>query len=348
MTIALVVVGLLLVLGVVVTVRRRRTSHVAMTQPRAPMPDVLVTDVAPPPSLEPASLSERLSSARGVFDRVRSLNVRGALTNEQLDIVEEVLLRSDVGVATTTRILEDLRTNGAPNGVVAAVRATLLSILDVGTRTMSMTVDADRVPVWLFVGVNGVGKTTTIGKVAAREVQRGRSVILAAGDTFRAAAADQLTQWAERTGADIVRGAEGSDPGAVIHDAIGRAGARSLDLVIADTAGRRHTSTNLLDELSKIRRVADRAPGQVCETILVLDATTGQNAVSQAREFLAAANVTGLALTKLDGTARGGIVVALAAEFALPVKLVGVGETSDDLRDFDPEAFVDALLGSEG
>ena len=152
---------------------------------------------------------------------------------------------------------------------------------------------------------------------------------------FRSAAADQLTLWAERTGADIVRGAEGSDPGAVIHDAIGRAAARGYDLVIADTAGRRHTSSNLLDELAKIRRVADRGPGQVTETILVLDATTGQNAVSQAREFLAAAQVTGLALTKLDGTARGGIVIALADEFGLPVKLVGVGESVDDLRPFE-------------
>jgi fused signal recognition particle receptor len=310
------------------------------------MPEVLVAQPSAPVSLEPVGLSERLSSARGVFDRVRSLSVRGSLSPEQLDLVEEVLLRSDVGVATTTRIIESLRVNGAPNGVASAVREMLLEILEVGTRELSREVADGRRPVWLFVGVNGVGKTTTIGKVAAREVAAGRSVILAAGDTFRAAAADQLTQWAERTGADIVRGAEGSDPGAVIHDAIGRAAARNLDLVIADTAGRRHTSTNLLDELTKIRRVADREPGQVAETILVLDATTGQNAVSQAREFLAAANVTGLALTKLDGTARGGIVVALAAEFALPVKLVGVGESEGDLRNFDPVAFVDALLGA--
>ena len=350
MTVALIVLAVLVAFGSVLVVRRqsRRRTLASLSRVREPMPDVLVTEIAPSATLAPASLSERLSSARGVFDRVRSLTVRGALSSEQLDLVEEVLLRSDVGVATTTRILDTLRTNGAPDGVTATVRETLLSILNVGTRDMSTAVADDRVPVWLFVGVNGVGKTTTIGKVAAREVGRGRSVILAAGDTFRAAAADQLTQWAERTGSDIVRGAEGSDPGAVIHDAIGRAAARSLDLVIADTAGRRHTSTNLLDELSKIRRVADRAPGQVTETILVLDATTGQNAVSQAREFLAAANVTGLALTKLDGTARGGIVVALAAEFSLPVKLVGVGESGDDLRDFDPEAFVDALLGVEG
>lgn len=345
----LVIGGVLLalvVVGVVLRQRRRARQLSVLPTPRAPMPEVLVAQPSAPVSLEPVGLSERLSSARGVFDRVRSLSVRGSLSPEQLDLVEEVLLRSDVGVATTTRIIESLRVNGAPNGVASAVREMLLEILEVGTRELSREVADGRRPVWLFVGVNGVGKTTTIGKVAAREVAAGRSVILAAGDTFRAAAADQLTQWAERTGADIVRGAEGSDPGAVIHDAIGRAAARNLDLVIADTAGRRHTSTNLLDELTKIRRVADREPGQVAETILVLDATTGQNAVSQAREFLAAANVTGLALTKLDGTARGGIVVALAAEFALPVKLVGVGESEGDLRNFDPVAFVDALLGA--
>jgi fused signal recognition particle receptor len=171
-------------------------------------------------------------------------------------------------------------------------------------------------------------------------------VVLAAGDTFRAAAADQLTLWSERAGVDIVRGAEGSDPGAVIHDAIGRASARHADLVIADTAGRRHTSSNLLDELAKIRRVADREPGQVVETILVLDATTGQNALNQAREFLGAAGVTGIALTKLDGTARGGIVLAVQQELGIPVKLVGVGEGALDLRTFEPDDFISALLGA--
>jgi fused signal recognition particle receptor len=200
------------------------------------------------------------------------------------------------------------------------------------------------VPVWLFVGVNGVGKTTTIGKLAQRHVNEGRRVMLAAGDTFRAAAGEQLQQWATRTGSDIVRAAEGADPGSVVHDAIGRALARGSDIVLADTAGRRANSTNLLDELSKIRRVADREPGEVIETFMVLDATTGQNALSQAREFQAAANVTGIVLTKLDGTARGGIVVAIERELSIPVKYVGVGETVDDLLVFDPRNFVDSLL----
>ena len=342
-TAVLVVLGLAVLGGAWALARRRR--RVVPTLTRVPLPEVLVTTTDTATSLTNEALAERLSSSRGIFDRIRNVASRGALTSEELELVEEVLLRSDVGVTLTNRVLGDLREHGAPDGVVSAVRQRLLATLTVGESELHRDVEVGRVPVWLFVGVNGVGKTTTIGKVAARECRKGRRVVLAAGDTFRAAAADQLTLWAERTGADIVRGAEGSDPGAVIHDAIGRAAARGYDLVIADTAGRRHTSSNLLDELAKIRRVADRGPGQVTETILVLDATTGQNAVSQAREFLAAAQVTGLALTKLDGTARGGIVIALADEFGLPVKLVGVGESVDDLRPFDPHGFVDALLG---
>jgi fused signal recognition particle receptor len=169
--------------------------------------------------------------------------------------------------------------------------------------------------------------------------------MLAAGDTFRAAAADQLQQWADRTSSEIVRASEGADPGSVVHDAIGRAHARGLDIVLADTAGRRANSTNLLDELAKVRRVADREPGEVLETLLVLDATTGQNALNQAREFLAASNVTGIVLTKLDGTARGGIVIAIERDLGIPVKFIGIGEGVHDLIVFDPEAFVDSLLG---
>ena len=199
-------------------------------------------------------------------------------------------------------------------------------------------------PVWLFVGVNGVGKTTTIGKLATRESKEGLRVLLAAGDTFRAAAADQLGLWAERSGAEIVRGAEGGDPSSVVFDAVQAAGARGADLVLADTAGRLHTKVNLVEELKKIRRVADREPGQVVEVLLVLDATTGQNAVSQAREFSEAVDATGVVLTKLDGTARGGVVVAISRELGLPVKLVGLGEGAADLVPFDPASFVDALL----
>ncbi len=307
------------------------------------MPEVLVTEAAPMPALDDATLESRLASSRSVFDRVRSLTGTGEVSSEQLDIVEEVLLRSDVGVAMTTSVLEELKANGAPEGVPAALRDILLHAFG-GDRTATTQADEGRVPVWLFVGVNGVGKTTTIGKLAKRQHDEGRSVLLAAGDTFRAAAADQLEEWATRGGAEIVRATEGADPGSVVHDAIGRAKARGIDLVLADTAGRRANSSNLLDELAKVRRVADRDPGEVVETLLVLDATTGQNALSQAREFLQAANVSGIVLTKLDGTARGGIVIAIERDLGIPVKFVGVGEGVDDVIVFEPEDFVDSLL----
>jgi fused signal recognition particle receptor len=342
-----IVLAVVVVLGATtVAVRRsRRRPRALVAPPRPAMPEVLVSGAAPMPVIADATLENRLAPSRGVFDRVRSLAGTENVSDEQLDVVEEVLLRSDVGVAMTNTVLDDLRENGAPEGVAAALRTILLGALS-GDRTTTTTPSAGRVPVWLFVGVNGVGKTTTIGKLAKRNHDEGRKVLLAAGDTFRAAAADQLEQWATRTGSDIVRATEGADPGSVVHDAIGRAHARGYDLVLADTAGRRANSTNLLDELAKVRRVADREPGQVVETLLVLDATTGQNALAQAREFLSAASVTGIVLTKLDGTARGGIVIAIERELGIPVKFVGVGEGTDDLIVFDPEAFVDSLLGA--
>jgi len=336
LTIVAIAVALVAVVLVVVVLARRRRRGVVEVA-RAPMPAVLVDEVVAAPRL-----ADRLVASRGVFDRVRAM-AGGRLGAEQLDVVEEVLLRSDVGVTTTGAIVADLRENGAPDGVVAALRSALLGYLG-APRDVHDAADPGRVPVWLFVGVNGVGKTTTIAKFAWRFFHEGRSVVLAAGDTFRAAAADQLATWAQRTGADLVRSGEGADPGSVIHDALGRAAARGADIVLADTAGRRADSANLLDELAKVRRVADRPPGQVVETLMVLDATTGQNALVQAREFLAAAAVTGLVLTKLDGTARGGVVVAIERELGIPVKFVGVGEGLADLVEFDPAAFVDSLL----
>ncbi|MCB0978125.1 MAG: signal recognition particle-docking protein FtsY, partial [Acidimicrobiales bacterium] len=193
-------------------------------------------------------------------------------------------------------------------------------------------------------GVNGVGKTTTIGKLGKRQADEGRTVVMAAGDTFRAAAAEQLETWAGRAGADIVRGAEGADPSSIIFDAIQSASAKGADLVLADTAGRLHTKTNLMEELRKVRRVADKEPGHVTEVLLVLDATTGQNGLVQARQFTEAVEVTGVVLTKLDGSAKGGIVFAIHAELGIPVKLVGLGESVEDLVDFDPDEFVDALF----
>jgi fused signal recognition particle receptor len=198
--------------------------------------------------------------------------------------------------------------------------------------------------VWLFVGVNGVGKTTTIGKVGAQQVAEGRTVVMAAGDTFRAAAAEQLGTWAARSGADLVRGAEGGDPSSVIFDAVQRAASRNVDLVLADTAGRLHTKSNLMEELAKVRRVAGKEPGRVTEVLLVIDATTGQNGLIQAREFTEATEVTGVVLTKLDGSAKGGIVFAIETELGIPVKLVGLGEGISDLVPFDPHEFVEALF----
>jgi fused signal recognition particle receptor len=196
----------------------------------------------------------------------------------------------------------------------------------------------------MFVGVNGVGKTTTIAKVAQRETEIGRRVVLAAADTFRAAAAEQLTHWAGVTGAGIVRGQEGADPGSVVFDAMSSAASRDADLVLVDTAGRLHTKVNLMSELEKLRRIVERTPGALKEVLLVLDATTGQNGLTQARQFAEAVDVTGVVLTKLDGTAKGGIVLAIEAELGIPVKLIGVGESADDLLAFEPEAFVAALL----
>jgi len=199
---------------------------------------------------------------------------------------------------------------------------------------------------WVLVGVNGVGKTTTIAKIAAREVEDGRRVLLAAADTFRAAAADQLVHWAERLGVEIVRAQEGADPGSVAFDALEASVSRGVDVVLVDTAGRLHTKTNLMEELKKVLRIVERTPGALQEVLLVLDATTGQNGLTQAREFTESVGVTGVVLTKLDGTAKGGIVLAIEAELGVPVKLVGLGEAAEDLVEFDPAEFAAALVGS--
>jgi fused signal recognition particle receptor len=304
-----------------------------------------VLEAAPAPELR-----ERMGKTRGLISGyVRSLRSRSSVDEQSWDELEDALLRADVGVSTTTALLTDLRGRvragdlKGVDAVVDALREDLRRSLDT-TDGAALSVDGDHTTVWLFVGVNGVGKTTTIGKVARREKAAGRSVLLAAGDTFRAAAAEQLAQWAERTGVEIVRGAEGGDPSAVVFDAVQRAEARGNDLVLADTAGRLHTKVNLVEELKKIRRVADRPPGRVTEVLLVLDATTGQNGLTQARRFLDAVGVTGVVLTKLDGSAKGGIVIAIQRELGLPVKLVGLGEGPDDLVPFDADDFVDALF----
>ncbi len=362
-----VVVWLLIAIGVIVVagaatmlVRAGRARSIEPRQ-RPPLePSTPPPLVAPPLEVEAAAvaveavaaptLSTQLTAARSLFDRVRALRGRSSVGAAERDEIEEALLRADVGTSTATAVLEAVSAAAAamtmgPDGVPGALRRELLELLGPPTAPLSTKVDADRVAVWLFVGVNGVGKTTTIGKLAAAEAAKGNKVLLAAADTFRAAAADQLQAWAARVGCDVVRADEGADPGAVVHDALHRAASRGIPLVLADTAGRLHNKANLIEELKKIRRVADRAPGQVTEVLLVLDATTGQNAISQAREFSDAVGVTGIVLTKLDGTARGGVVLAVQRELGLPVRLVGVGERAEDLVAFDPEDFVEALLG---
>ena len=298
----------------------------------------------------PADLRDRMGKTRGLFSgAVRALRGRGSVDERTWDDLEEALLRADVGVATTSALLDDLRLRvksgdlRGPDAVIGALRDALKESLE-AAGDVGLALEDGVTNVWLFVGVNGVGKTTTIGKIARQQAAAGRTLLLAAGDTFRAAAAEQLSIWAERSEVGLVRGAEGSDPSAVVFDAVQRASARGQELVLADTAGRLHTKVNLVEELKKIRRVADRPPGRVTEVLLVLDATTGQNGLAQARQFLDAVGVTGVVLTKLDGSAKGGIVVAIQREFGIPVKLVGIGEGPDDLIAFDAGRFVDALF----
>ncbi|MBA2496673.1 MAG: signal recognition particle-docking protein FtsY [Acidimicrobiia bacterium] len=312
-------------------------------------------DVLGPPPVDAAveapvrpSFRDRLGKARGLLaGYVGSVLSRSGIDDETWDDLEEALIRADVGVGLTGDLLDALRARVKAEGItdpgalVAALKVELKERLR-GDRALRFEPGSPNV--WLFVGVNGVGKTTTIGKVGKAQMAAGRSVVMAAGDTFRAAAAEQLGTWAERAGADFVRGAEGADPSSIIYDAVQRAGARGQDLVLADTAGRLHTKSNLMEELRKVRRVAAKEPGTVTEVLLVLDATTGQNGLVQAREFTAAVEITGVVLTKLDGSAKGGIVLAIHHDLGIPVKLVGLGETADDLVTFDPGDFVDALF----
>lgn len=309
----------------------------------------------PEPEPERPSFRERLAKARGTLSGyVGSLLSRSDITDETWDELEEALIRADVGVSLTTALLDELRAAVKEKGIteppvlVDELKAQLKSKLAAGDRSLHFEPGGPNV--WLFVGVNGVGKTTSIGKVGKRQVAAGRSVIMAAGDTFRAAAAEQLQTWSERAGADFHRGDEGGDPSSVIFDAVAKAGARDVDLVLADTAGRLHTKSNLMDELAKVRRVADRDPGNVTEVLLVLDATTGQNGLQQAKQFSEATQCTGVVLTKLDGSAKGGVALAIAVDeelggLGLPIKLVGLGEQAEDLVDFDPDEFVEALFG---
>lgn len=298
------------------------------------------------------TLRERLAKARSTFaGAISGVLSRSAITDESFDELEEALLRADIGVNIADELLGGLRTRvkdkeiTEPSALLDALDAEMKSRLAGSERSLNFeTLDKGATNVWMFVGVNGVGKTTTIGKLAKQQVDAGRTVLLAAGDTFRAAAAEQLTTWAERSDVEIVRGADGADPSSVIFDGVEKAASKNIELVMADTAGRLHTKSNLMDELAKVRRVAEKGAGKVTETLLVIDATTGQNGLTQAREFGEVTDVTGVVLTKLDGSAKGGIVFAIETELGIPVKLVGIGETIGDLVDFDPDEFVSALL----
>jgi fused signal recognition particle receptor len=294
----------------------------------------------------PRELDDGLRRSRGGFmSRLRGLLTGDSISAETWAEVEESLIAGDVGAALAMEVVERARARHGGDTAQDAVRAELAAVLL--PREPGWRLEGSQTPpaVVLIVGVNGTGKTTTIGKLAAREHEAGRRVILAAADTFRAAASDQLRIWAERADAEIVSHAAGADPAAVVFDALDAAVARRADLVIIDTAGRLHTKSNLMDELAKIRRVIDRRlPGAAPETLLVLDATTGQNGLAQAVAFHEAVGLTGIVLTKLDSTARGGIVFAIEQRLGVPVRYVGVGERPADLIDFDPDAFVEALF----
>jgi fused signal recognition particle receptor len=316
----------------------------------APVQEVAPVIEPEPRVVERPRFRDRLSKARNALSGyVGSIGGRSKIDAETWDELEEALILADVGMNATQDLLAHLRAQVKAQGLttgdelLGALKAELTSRLTDFDRDLQFT-DAEGPTVWLFVGVNGVGKTTTIGKLGAREVAAGHRVIMAAGDTFRAAAAEQLGMWAERAGAELVRGNEGGDPSAVIFDGVAAAAARGADLVLGDTAGRLHTKVNLMDELRKVRRVADQGAGTVTEVLLVLDATTGQNGLVQAQQFTEAVELTGVVLTKLDGSAKGGIVIAIHEQLGIPVKAVGLGEGIDDLVPFDAAEFVDALF----
>lgn len=314
-----------------------------------------VTPTAPPRAPEPETIPlgqrfrQRLARTRNVLGvQVAELFGRG-VTDDAWEGLEESLIASDVGVTASLEVVEQVRTRARAegvtdaDGVVALLKDELRTVLDAGDRSLARAHD-DEPTVWMMTGVNGTGKTTTIGKLAAIESRAGHSVVLAAADTFRAAAAEQLGLWADRTDARLVRKDEGADPASVAYDGYMAARATDADVLIVDTAGRLHNRRELMDELGKVKRVVEKQSGPMEEILLVLDATTGQNGLNQARAFVDAVDVTGLVLTKLDGSSKGGIVVAVQRELGLPVKLVGLGEGIDDLAPFDPQAFVDSLF----
>ena len=295
-----------------------------------------------------SKISEGLKKTRDslgqLFDGVFS---GGSVNDELFDDLEEALVLGDTGAATAAAICEELRKRVKKDGVTdpEKVREMLAEVIAEMLRGGQELNLESKPAIIMVIGVNGAGKTTTIGKLAKRFEDAGKKVVVVAADTFRAAAIEQLEVWAQRSGAEIIKHSEGSDPAAVVFDAIAAGKARHADIIICDTAGRLHNKKGLMDELAKIGRIIEReAAGSSVETLLVLDATTGQNALNQAREFGAACGITGIVLTKLDGTARGGVVIGIKQELGIPIKFIGVGEQADDLQPFDPDAFAKALF----
>jgi len=295
------------------------------------------------------SLNDGLAKTRkNLSDKIGKLILGEKIDEAYLDELEEALISADVGVETSSLVLRDLRERFKRNELISPqqvkdrLKQILIEILSAQPSTFSLNASP---AVVLVVGVNGTGKTTTIGKLASRLRADGKKVLLAAGDTFRAAASEQLSIWGERSGIPVIKHKEGADPGAVVFDAVMAAKARDVDVLIVDTAGRLHTKSNLMEELKKVNRILSRElPGSPHETLLVLDGNTGQNALVQAKMFNEAVGITGIVITKLDGTSRGGIVFAINKELGIPVKFVGIGEAIEDLKSFDPEEFVNALL----
>jgi fused signal recognition particle receptor len=376
----LVIVSLLAVVPLVVGRRRRHDAGTVGTvdldrepgvgddagQPPPPGREVADVDL-PPDDAGVATVTEeviaprrrfreRLGRSRAALSRgLSGLLARGPDDDEAWEELEEALLAADVGVATATELVERLRARARAERATGPalrelLRAELLEAVGSADRSLALDLltDDQRPGIVLVVGVNGTGKTTTVGKLALALAEEGKQPVLAAADTFRAAATEQLVIWGDRVGAPVVRHQQGADPAAVAFDGLASARARGADVLLVDTAGRLHTKTNLMEELRKLRRVLEREGGQVREVLLVLDATTGQNGLAQARQFTDAVGVTGVVLTKLDGTAKGGIVIAVQRDLGIPVKLVGLGEGPHDLAPFDPDAFVDALLSDDG
>jgi fused signal recognition particle receptor len=306
-----------------------------------------------------AGLFERMKKAlvatkENLVSKIESvLASKSVIDGDALDELEGTLLQADLGVQVTERIMNAIRQQykkqliQTPDDAKMEIRKQLLSILT--PKTLSDSLESESaIEVWMIVGVNGTGKTTTVGKLAARISAEGRKVLVCAADTFRPAAIEQLAVWAERSGAELVKSKIGMDPSAVLHDALSAAVARGSDVVIIDTAGRLHTKSNLMQELDKMRRVAGRKiPGAPHEVLLVVDATTGQNGLSQAREFMKFTGITGLIVTKLDGTAKGGILFSISQELGVPVQFIGIGESLEDLIEFSPEVFVDSLFSEQ-